>query len=98
MSRRIALFLIVLLAFVAAPWAQPAAGPARAQAPAAAPSTDNPLLKTWTTPFQVPPFQEIKPEHFLPAFKEAVALNRKEIDAIVNNPQPATFANTIEAL
>jgi peptidyl-dipeptidase Dcp len=97
MPRRIALFLIVLLAFLAPAWAQPVAAPAKAQAPAVAP-VDNPLLKTWTTPFQVPPFQEIKPEHFVPAFKEAVAQQRKEIDAIVANPQPPTFANTIEAL
>ena len=34
---------------------------------------DNPLLQDWTTPFQVPPFQEIKPEHFLPALKDALA-------------------------
>jgi peptidyl-dipeptidase Dcp len=69
---------------------------ARAQAPAQ--TETNPLLKPWTTPFEVPPFQEIKPEHFVPAYKVAIALNRKEIDAIVGNPQPATFANTIEAL
>src|SRR5450759_5540913 len=65
MSRRIALLLIAVLTLVAPAWAQPAAAPA----------TDNPLLKEWTTPFQVPPFQEIKPEHFLPAFKEAIAQN-----------------------
>lgn len=88
MSRRIALLLIAVLTLVAPAWAQPAAAPA----------TDNPLLKEWTTPFQVPPFQEIKPEHFLPAFKEAIAQNRKDVDAVVNNPQPPTFANTIEAL
>src|SRR5450756_1195330 len=85
MSRRIALLLIAVLTLVAPAWAQPAAAPA----------TDNPLLKEWTTPFQVPPFQEIKPEHFLPAFKEAIAQNRKDVDAVVNNPQPPTFANTI---
>ena len=88
MLRRTALFLLLMLALVV---------PTGAQAPAAA-AADNPLLKEWTTPFQVPPFSEIKPEHFLPAVKEAIAQNRKEIDAIVNNPQPPTFANTIEAL
>jgi peptidyl-dipeptidase Dcp len=90
MIRRTALFLVLLLTFVV---------PTGAQAPAQAPAAvDNPLLKEWTTPFQVPPYHEIKPEHFLPAMKEGIAQNRKEIDAIVNNPQPATFANTIEAL
>jgi peptidyl-dipeptidase Dcp len=87
MTRRIALFLVGLV-FVALPvWAQ---------APAAA--ADNPLLQEWTTPFKVPPYNLIKPEHFLPAIKEGIAQSRKEIDTIANNPQPATFANTIEAL
>jgi peptidyl-dipeptidase Dcp len=88
MIRRTALFLLLMLALVV---------PTGAQAPATT-AADNPLLKEWTTPFQVPPFSEIMPEHFLPAVKEAIAQNRKEIGAIVNNPQPATFANTIEAL
>ena len=88
MLKRTALFLLLMLALVV---------PTGAQAPAAA-AADNPLLKEWTTPFKVPPFSEIKPEHFLPAVKEAIAQNRKEIDAIANNAQPATFANTFEAL
>jgi peptidyl-dipeptidase Dcp len=88
MSRRFVLFLIAVLL---------AAMPAWAQAPTAA-ASDNPLLQEWKTPFQVPPYQLIKPEHFLPAIKEGIAQNRKEIDAIVTNPQPPTFANTIEAL
>ncbi|HEX7486089.1 MAG TPA: M3 family metallopeptidase [Vicinamibacterales bacterium] len=74
-----------------------AAVPVKAQAPVA-PATDNPLLREWTTPFKVPPYQEIKPEHFLPAIKAGIAQNRKDIDAILNNPRPPTFANTIEAL
>jgi len=69
--------------------------PASAQATA---QPANPLLKPWTTPYGVPPFQEIKPEHFLPAYQEAIAENRKEIEAIADNPRPATFANTIVAL
>ncbi len=69
--------------------------PVFTQAPA---QPANPLLQEWTTPFQAPPFSQIRPEHFVSAFKEAIAENRKEVDAIVNNPQQATFANTIEAL
>jgi peptidyl-dipeptidase Dcp len=88
MLRRTALFLLLMLATIV---------PTGAQAPATA-AADNPLLKEWTTPFKVPPFSEIRPEHFLPAVKEAIAQNRKEIDAIANNAQPATFANTFEAL
>jgi len=65
-------------------------------APAAAPI--NPLLAEWTTPLGVPPFPEIKPEHFLPAYKEAIARQKAEVDAISANPEPPTFANTVAAL
>jgi len=58
----------------------------------------NPLLTEWTTPFGVPPFDKIKSEDYVPAFKEAVKIHKKEIDAIVNNNEEATFKNTIEAL
>ena len=68
------------------------------QQPAAPAGETNPLLKPWTTPFHVPPFGDIKPEHFLPAIKAGVARQRQEIEAIANNPQPPTFANTIEAM
>ncbi len=72
--------------------------PMAAQQPPAAAPADNPLLKDWTTPYQVPPFSEIKPEQFLPAYQEAITQNRREIEAIANNPEPPTFANTIEAM
>jgi len=92
MSKRIALFtLLLVISLVPVVAQQPAK-------PSAAPLADNPLLKEWTTPFGVPPFAEIKVEHFVPALKEGIAQQRKEVDAIANNPQPATFANTIEAL
>lgn len=59
---------------------------------------DNPLLSEWDTPFGVPPFDKIKNEHYLPAFEQAMASHKTEIDAIVNNTEEATFANTMEAL
>ncbi|MCX6553261.1 MAG: peptidase M3, partial [Acidobacteria bacterium] len=62
------------------------------------PAADNPLLREWTTPFGVPPFAEIKPEHFVPAIREGIARQRNEIEAIATNPQPPTFANTVEAM
>lgn len=60
--------------------------------------TNNPLLSTYETPFQVPPFNKIKNEHFRPAFKVALEQHNQEIDAIVNDPQDPTFENTIVAL
>jgi peptidyl-dipeptidase Dcp len=58
----------------------------------------NPFFKPFDTPYGIPPFEKIKHEHYLPAFKKGIELNRKEIDAIVNNPAKPTFENTIEAL
>lgn len=58
----------------------------------------NPFLEEWHTPFGVPPFDEIKDEHFMPAFKQGVQELRAEIDTITNNPEPATFENTILAM
>ena len=58
----------------------------------------NPLLAEWDTPFQTPPFSQIKPEHFEPAVDAAIACSRAEIEAIVTNPAKPTFGNTILAL
>ncbi len=58
----------------------------------------NPLLKKWMTPFETPPFDEIKEEDYLPAFYEAIKMHNKEINIIVNNTAEPTFENTIAAL
>ncbi|MXQ13043.1 M3 family metallopeptidase [Microvirga makkahensis] len=58
----------------------------------------NPLLSTWNTPFGIPPFESIAPEHFKPAFDRALADQQDEIAAISGSGTAATFANTIEAL
>lgn len=57
----------------------------------------NPLLAEWNTPFGIPPFESVKSEHYMPAFKEAMAAHLAEIDAIVNSTQEPTFENTILA-
>jgi len=75
-----------------------AAVPVLAAAPQEHSGSANPLLDEWQTPFGVPPFGAIKNEHFPPAFKAAMAEQRREIEAIVANPAPPTFANTVEAL
>ena len=69
-----------------------------AQASAISLSQDNPFAKDYNTPYEAPDFSRIKPEHYMPAFKAAIAQQKQQIDAIVNNPAPATFANTIEAM
>ncbi|MBO7618476.1 MAG: M3 family metallopeptidase [Bacteroidales bacterium] len=55
----------------------------------------NPFLSEYTTPFQVPPFDQIKNEQYLPAFEAGIAEQQAEVEAIVNNAEPATFQNTI---
>jgi peptidyl-dipeptidase Dcp len=81
---------LVVLALVALPvFAQQAAAP---------PTPANPFFEAWTTPFGVPPFGRIKEAHYLPAFKEGIARERKEVDAIVATSEAPTFTNTVEAL
>ncbi|HTB03630.1 MAG TPA: M3 family metallopeptidase [Bradyrhizobium sp.] len=65
---------------------------------AAAPLQMNPLLRPWQTPFETPPFAEIAPEHFLPAFEQAFADHAAEIKAIEHDPAAPDFANTVTAL
>lgn len=61
------------------------------------PQQENPLLAEWNTPYGIPPFEQVQPEHYIPAFKAAMAAELAEIDAIVNNTEEPTFENTIEA-
>ena len=58
----------------------------------------NPFRAEWSGPYGVPPFAEIKDEHYMPAVKKGIVEMRAEIDAIVNNPEEPTFENTILAL
>ena len=59
--------------------------------------TANPFFEEWTTPYGVPPFDRIRPEHFLPAFERGMSLHNAEIDAIVDTSDEPTFENTIAA-
>ena len=62
-------------------------------------SAENPFFnyQNWKTPHGTYPFDEIKIEHYMPAFDEGMKQGLAEIDAIANNPATPTFANTIEA-
>ncbi len=59
---------------------------------------DNPLLSEFNTPFGVPPFDQIKVSHYLPAFEAGVREHKEEIEAIVCNEEAPDFENTLEAL
>ncbi len=58
----------------------------------------NPLLQDWTTPFGLPPFDQITDDHYAPAVDAALDGARAAVAAIANDPALPTFANTIEAL
>ncbi|WP_374400355.1 M3 family metallopeptidase [Flavobacterium sp.] len=61
-------------------------------------TTMNPFFETYTTPYQVPPFDLIKNEHFKPAILEGIKKQEAEINAIVSNKQKPTFDNTVLAM
>jgi peptidyl-dipeptidase Dcp len=67
-------------------------------APAKENLKNNPFFKARTTPFQVPPFDKITKEHYLPAFKEGIKKEQAEIDIIAASRKAPSFANTIAAM
>ena len=73
------------------------AAPLAADEPAAAEAA-NPFFTASTLPYQVPPFDQIRDEHYLPAFERGMAEELVEIEAIANNPEAPTFENTIVAM
>src|SRR5713101_5704520 len=60
--------------------------------------TDNPFFEAWDTPFELPPFARIRPEHFPPAFERGMTEQLAEIAAIAGSGAAPDFANTVEAL
>jgi peptidyl-dipeptidase Dcp len=60
--------------------------------------TENPFFQSWNTPFELPPFTAIRPEHFPPAFDRAMAEHEAEIAAIAGSAETPSFANTVEAM
>jgi peptidyl-dipeptidase Dcp len=71
---------------------------AKKEAPPPVRQDVNPFFSAWTTPFETPPFDRIKEAHYLPAFKDGMAQQLKEIDAIISTAEPPSFANTVEEL
>lgn len=60
--------------------------------------TSNPFLSEYTTEFEIPPFDEISLNHYLPAFTQGIEEARADIDSIVNNKETPTFENTLVAM
>ena len=55
----------------------------------------NPLLQDWATPYALPPFALLRPDHFEPALREAMRQHQAELDAIAGQPGAPSFANTV---
>ncbi|MFT3753329.1 MAG: M3 family metallopeptidase [Paludibacter sp.] len=60
--------------------------------------TNNPFFEAYKNKYGAPPFDKIKNEHYMPAFKEGIKQHQAEINAIANNKNAATFENTIAAM
>jgi peptidyl-dipeptidase Dcp len=78
--------------------AKPAASSPSPSKKVIAKTTSNPLLTESTLPYQMPPFDKIKDEHFQPALEQGIAEEEKEAEAIANQKDKPTFENTIVAL
>ena len=61
-------------------------------------SSQNPFLKPYVTNYGIPPFEDIKAEHYLPALETGIAQQNKAVASIIANKQKPTFENTILAL
>ena len=62
------------------------------------PARENPLLTASPLPFQAPPFDRIRDTDYQPAIEEGMKRQLAEMAAIAENPEPPTFANTLEAM
>ncbi len=58
----------------------------------------NPLLRPFDTVHHTAPFSQIEMAHYMPAFVEGIKLAKEDVDQIANNPEAASFENTIEAM
>ena len=88
--------LLISLPVISMHAAKPTSSPTKK--PAAAATSDNPLLSESTLPYQMPPFDKIKNEHFAPAYTAALAEHLKEVETIANQKDEPTFENTLVAL
>ncbi|MCH8101071.1 MAG: dipeptidyl carboxypeptidase II, partial [Proteobacteria bacterium] len=68
------------------------------QAAGATQESTNPFFEASTLPYGIPAFDQIKDEHYLPAFERGMAEELSEYEAIATNPEAAAFENTIVAM
>lgn len=93
MNRLLIALVLVAGCLSVAVFAQTAPPTAAAEAPAF--TAENPFAKPSTLPYQAPPFDKIKDGDYLPAIEEGMRQELADVDKIADNPDPATFENTI---
>lgn len=98
MKHPLALAVALALTAIAAPVQAHPHPPAPAEAAVNAPDSTNPFFVESDLPLHYPRFDQIDDAHFGPGFDRGMAEHLKEIEAIANNPEPATFENTIIAM
>jgi len=74
---------------------QSSSTPEKAKIPSA---KANPLLEAWNTPFEIPPFDTVSDDDYMPAVEDAIEKMKVEVDTIINDPNEPTYENTIVAL
>src|SRR6476659_4071538 len=98
LCRPLFLFLSIPLFVISVSAADVPPSPSPSISPTAPTMTKNPLLKESPLDFHYPPFDQIKDEHFAPAYEQGMAEQLKEIEPIASNTEQPTFENTIVAL
>ena len=86
------IFMLLAIAVMAMPAAGKKVKKVKAE------SNVNPFMTEYTTKYKIPPFEQIKYEHYLPALEEGIAQHNREIEAIAGARQTPTFENTVLAL
>jgi len=62
------------------------------------PLDENPFFRSSDLPYELPPFDRVREEHYLPAFERGMAEQLDEVAAIASNPEPPTVENTVVAI
>jgi peptidyl-dipeptidase Dcp len=98
--RKTAIVCVLLGAALITPCraAKPSPTPAQKPTEKKADVSANPLLTESKLPFNLPPFDKIKDEHFQPALEQGITEEEKEADAIAKQTEKPTFENTIVAM
>jgi peptidyl-dipeptidase Dcp len=100
MTSRLTLSLAIASALALSACSGPTAPNAETETQAATEqaTVENPFFQPSSLPYQLPPFDQITDAHYAPAFERGMVEHSAEVAAIADNPEPASFENTIVAM